>query len=145
MAVKAIPEGYSTVSPYLIVNGAAKVIDLLTQAFGGTEKFRMPKPDGSIGHAEVQLGDSVIMIADAAPPEFPAMPACVHVYVTDCDAVYKRALQFGAVSTREPADQFYGDRNAGVKDPGGNQWWISTHKEDLSPEEIEKRAKAAMK
>jgi uncharacterized glyoxalase superfamily protein PhnB len=143
MAVKPIPEGYSTVSPYLIVNGAAKVIDLLTQAFGATEKFRMPKPDGTIGHAEVTIGDSVIMLAEASP-EFPPMPACVHVYVTDVDAVYRRALQFGAASTREPADQFYGDRNAGVKDPGGNQWWISTHKEDLSPEEIERRAQAAM-
>ena len=145
MAVKPIPEGRNSVSPYLIVNQAAKVIELLTQAFDATELFRMPKPDGTIGHAEVKIGDSVVMIADASPPEIPPMPATVHVYVNDVDAVYRRAVRAGAESVREPADQFYGDRNAGVKDAGGNQWWISTHKEDLSPEEIERRAQAAAK
>jgi PhnB protein len=143
MTVKPIPEGHNTVSPYVIVRGAAEVIDLLTQAFGATELFRMPTPDGAIGHAEVRIGDSVVMLADASA-ENPPMPCTVHVYVTDVDAAYRRALRAGAVSLREPADQFYGDRNAGVTDAGGNRWWISTHKEDLSPDEIARRAKAAM-
>jgi len=142
MAVKPIPEGHNSVSPYLIVHGAAQVIELLTQAFDGTELFRMPTPDGTIAHAEVKIGDSVVMIADATA-EFPPSPATVHVYVNDVDAVYQRAVRAGAESVREPADQFYGDRNAAVKDAGGNQWFISTHKEDLSPEEIERRAQAA--
>jgi PhnB protein len=144
MSVKPIPEGHNSVSPYLIVHGVAKVIDLLTQAFDGTELFRMPKPDGTIGHAEVKIGDSVVMLGEASA-EFPPMPATVHVYVNDVDAVYRRAVRAGAESVRQPADQFYGDRNAAVKDAGGNCWFISTHKEDLSPEEIERRAQAAAK
>jgi uncharacterized glyoxalase superfamily protein PhnB len=144
MAVKPIPEGYSTVSPYLIGTDAAKTIDLLVRAFGATEQFRSLRPDGTVGHAEVKIGDSVIMIADAGP-EVPAMPATIHVYVPDVDASYRRAVAAGATSVREPADQFYGDRNAGVKDHAGNQWWIATHKEDLTPEEIQRRAQQAMK
>jgi uncharacterized glyoxalase superfamily protein PhnB len=144
MAVKPIPDGYHTVTPYLVVEGAAKLIDFLKQAFGAEEIFRMPGPGGQIGHAEVRIGDSVIMMSDATA-EYRPMPSMIHLYVNDADAFYKRALQAGATSLREPADQFYGDRTAGVKDPVGNQWYIATHKEDVSFEELEKRAKAAGK
>jgi uncharacterized glyoxalase superfamily protein PhnB len=144
MAAKPIPEGHSTVSPYLIVPGAAKVIDLLTQAFGAKELFRSERGQGVIAHAEVKIGDSVIMLSDASP-EFPAMPAMVHVYVQDVDAAYARAVRAGATSVREPSDQFYGDRSGGVKDSGGNVWWIATHKEDVSPDELARRAEQAMK
>jgi PhnB protein len=144
MAVKPIPDGYHTVTPYLTVRGAAKLIDLLKQTFGAVETERIAGPDGTIGHAEVRIGDSVVMLADATP-EFTPMPAMIHVYVNDVDAVYKRALQAGTISLREPTDQFYGDRSAGVKDFCGNHWWIATHKEDVPPEELKKRAEAAMK
>jgi len=143
MAVNPIPEGYHTVTPYIVVEGAAKLIDFLKQAFGAEETFRMPMPDGKIGHAELRIGDSIIMMGDAGP-EHPPMPTMLHLYVKDADAVYKRALQAGATSLREPADQFYGDRSGGVKDPVGNQWWIATHKEDVPPEELARRAQAAM-
>ena len=139
MAVNPIPDGYSAVSPYLIGAGAPKLIDLLVRAFAARETFRMNRPDGTVGHAEVKIGDSVIMIADASP-EAPAMPATIHVYVPDVDAAYRRALAAGATSVREPSDQLYGDRNAGVSDHCGNRWWIATHTEDLTPEEIERRA-----
>jgi len=143
MAVKAIPDEYHSVQPYLIVKGAAKLIDFMKETFGASEKMRMPGPDGSIGHAEVQIGDSVVMLADASEM-FPAMPATVLVYVEDCDGAYKRALAAGGQSEREPENQFYGDRSAGVRDASGNRWYIHTHVEDVSPEEMEKRAAAAM-
>jgi len=142
MAVKAIPDEYHSVQPYLIVKGAAKLIDFMKQAFGATEKMRMGGPDGTIGHAEVQIGDSVVMLADANEM-FPAMPATLLVYVEDCDAVYKRALAAGAKSERAPEDQFYGDRSAGVNDASGNRWYIHTHIEDVSPDELGRRAAAA--
>ena len=137
-----VPAGHNSVSPYLIIKEAGRVIDLLKQAFGATEVLNMSNPDGKIGHAEVRIGDSIIMLADANE-QFPASPATVHVYVPDIDAAYQRALRYGATSLREPSDQFYGDRTAGVKDASGNSWWIATHKEDLTPEEMTKRAKAA--
>ena len=143
MAVKAIPDEYHSVQPYLIVKGAAKLIDFMKETFGASEKMRMDGPDGSIGHAEVQIGDSVVMLADASEM-FPAMPATVLVYVEDCDGAYKRALAAGGQSEREPENQFYGDRSAGVHDASGNRWYIHTHVEDVSPEEMEKRAAAAM-
>jgi len=141
MAVKPIPEGYHTVTPYLAVKDAAGLLDFLKQAFGAEEQFRMDGPDGKVGHAEARLGDSIIMLGDA--PDQP-MPAQIHLYVEDCDATYKRALQAGGTSEREPADQFYGDRSAGVRDSFGNLWWLATHIEDVAPEEMEKRAQAAM-
>jgi uncharacterized glyoxalase superfamily protein PhnB len=144
MAVKPIPEGHNSVSPYLIVRGAAEVIDFLRQTFAAEELFSSKHPDGKVAHAEVKIGDSVIMIAEATN-EFPALQAMIHVYVSDVDGAYQRAVRAGGESLREPADQFYGDRSAGVKDRSGNMWWISTHKEDLSPAEIAKRAAAAMK
>ena len=141
-AVKPIPEGYRTVTPYLVARNLTKLIEFLKQAFGATEKFRSTGPDGAIRHAEVQIGDSMVMMAEARA-EFPPMPCAIYLYVNDTDATYKRALQAGATSVMEPADQFYGDRNAGVKDFAGNQWWIGTHIEDVSPDEVAKRAQAA--
>jgi len=140
--VKPIPDGYHSLTPFLIVEGAPALIDFAKQAFGAEETFRMPRPGGQIMHAEMRIGDSMMMLSDASP-ENPPMPAMIHLYVEDADAIYKRALQAGASSIREPADQFYGDRSAGVKDKFGNQWWLATHIEDVPPEEMEKRAAAA--
>ena len=142
---KPIPEGYHTVTPYILVQGAEKLIDFMKRAFNARETERYSMPDGSIGHAEVRIGDSVIMIADAQGEEYKPMAAGIHLYVEDCDATYKRAIEAGATSVREPVDQFYGDRSAGVNDQFGNKWWIATHKEDLSNEEIAKRMEEAMK
>ncbi|MGH7391952.1 MAG: VOC family protein [Candidatus Rokuibacteriota bacterium] len=141
MAVKKIPDGYHTVTPYLVVHGAAKVLDFAKQAFGAKEVERMARPDGTIMHAEMKIGDSIVMMGEASSEHAP-MPAMLHVYVDDADAIYKRALQAGATSVKEPADQFYGDRSGGVKDTAGNQWWIATHKEDVPPDEMKRRAEA---
>jgi PhnB protein len=135
MPVTPIPEGYNSVSPYIIVQGAERLIELLKRTFDAEERERLTQPDGSIAHAEVKIGDSIVMIADAGV-EYAPMPSRFHVYVPDVDAAYKRALQAGATSEREPADQFYGDRESGVIDPFGNTWWIGTHIEDVSPEEL---------
>jgi uncharacterized glyoxalase superfamily protein PhnB len=143
MAVTPIPAGFHTVTPYLVVQGAAKLIDFLKQAFDAKEIMRMPLPDGTIMHAEVKIGDSIVMMGDARG-EMKPMPAAIYLYVNDADATYQRALRAGATSTMEPADQFYGDRNAGVKDPVGNQWWIGTHIEDVPPDELARRAEAYM-
>jgi len=142
MAVNPIPEGYRTVTPYLVVDGATNVLDFVKQVFGAEEKLRMDAPDGKIGHAEVQIGDSIVMMGDAGA-ENPAMPAMIHLYVDDCDATYERALAAGAKSEREPTDQFYGDRSAGVRDAAGNLWWIATHVEDVPEEEMAKRIEEA--
>jgi PhnB protein len=144
MDVKPIPDGYHSVTPYLIVEGADRLIDFVTQAFDAKEAERMTRADGSIGHAEVRIGDSVVMLSEARD-EWKPMPAALYLYVPDTDAVYHRALEAGASSLMEPADQFYGDRNAGVKDPVGNLWWIGTRKEDVPREELERRAAANMK
>jgi PhnB protein len=144
MAVKPIPDGYHTVTPYLVVPRVAELIDFLKQAFGAEEMFRMPRPDGAIAHAEVRIGDSMVMMGEPMG-QFQPMLAMIHLYVDDADTMYKRALEAGATSVREPTDQFYGDRTAGVKDPAGNQWWIATHKEDVAPDELARRAEAAMK
>ena len=139
-----IPEGYHTVTPYLIVHGVPKLIDFLVVAFGAKERLRMDNPDGSVSHAELELGDSVIMMGEASA-EWNPLPGSIHLYVDDTDALYGRALKAGATSVREPADQFYGDRSAGVKDASGNYWWLATHVEDVPPEEMERRAKAQAK
>jgi len=149
MAVKPIPEGYHSVTPYLVVQGAAQLIDFLKQAFDAKETERMAQPDGTIAHAEVRIGDSVVMMADppgadASAQGFGPMPAMIHLYVNDADAAYKRALTAGADSLEEPADQFYGDRRAGVRDRFGNLWYIATHKEDVTPEEMRRRSEASM-
>lgn len=142
MAVKAIPDGYHSITPYLTVEGAARLIDFLKEAFDAEVRFQMLHPDGSIGHAEVKIGDSLIMLGEARA-ECQPMPTALYLYVNDTDDVYRRALAAGATSVMEPADQFYGDRNAGVKDSAGNSWWIATHVEDVAPEELKRRAEAA--
>ena len=144
MAVKPVPDGYHTVTPYLTVRGVPKLIDFLKQAFEAREIERMAQPDGTIRHAEVRIGNSVVMMSEAGGEREP-MPGAIYLYVNDTDALYTRALQAGATSLMEPADQFYGDRSAGVRDPSGNHWWIATHQEDVPPEELKRRAEAAMK
>jgi PhnB protein len=144
MAVKPIPDGFHTVTPHLTVQGASKLVEFLMQAFEAKELFRMAHPDGTLMHAEVKIGDSIVMMGEAKG-ECKPMPCSLYVYVDDADAIYKRALQAGATSTMEPGDQFYGDRTAGVKDPSGNQWMIATHREDVPPEELRRRAEAMMK
>lgn len=144
MPVNYIPEGYHTATPYLVVPGVAKLIDFLKQAFGAEERERMAQPDGRIMHAEVKIGNSIIMMGEPSA-EMEAMPAMIYLYVPDADTAYKRALQAGAKSVMEPADQFYGDRSGGVEDASGNKWWVATHKEEISREEMGRRAEAAMK
>ena len=139
MAVQPIPEGYSTVTPYLIVEGADTLLDFVKRAFGAEQRFRMDRADGTVGHAEVTIGNSVVMLAEAGE-EWTAMPGGIHLYVEDCDTTYGRALDAGATSLQEPANQFYGDRSGGVRDPAGNVWWITTHVEDVPPDELERRA-----
>jgi len=141
--VKPVPDGYHSVQPYLIFDGAAAAIAFYVQAFGATERFRMPGKDGRIGHAEIQIGDSTIMLADEAPPmdafspeHFGGSPVSLLIYTADCDAVYAQALAAGAKSIREPADQPYGDRMSGVKDPFGYKWYIATHIKNMSNEEL---------
>lgn len=143
MAVQPIPAGFHSITPYLIVPGIAKLVEFLRQAFGAEEVHPiMKRPDGTVMHAELRVGDSVVMMGEPMG-NFQAMPCMLYLYVPDVDATYRRALAAGAVSLQEPADQFYGDRNAGVRDPSGNLWWIGTHKEDVPPEELRRRAQAA--
>lgn len=139
--VKAVPEGYHTVCPYIVVSGVSKLIDFVKQVFGATEVYVSRRPDGTVGHAEVKIGDSIVMMGEGA--NIKSFPAMLHLYMEDCDAVYRRAMEAGAKSVREPSDQPYGDRTAGVEDAFGNQWYIATHIEDVSSEELEWRMKAA--
>ena len=148
--VKSIPEGYHSITPYLYIKGAASAIDYYKKAFGATELLRMPGPDGKIGHAEIKIGDSPIMMADEnaeigalSPQTIGGTPMSIMIYVEDVDTVFNQAIAAGGEQIRPVADQFYGDRTGGLKDPFGFQWWIATHVEDVSPEEMEKRAKAA--
>jgi PhnB protein len=142
--VKPIPEGFHTVTPYLVVEGAARLLEFLKRAFGAQElEPPSTRPDGTILHAAVRIGDSPVMLAEASEPWKP-MPTGIYLYVEDTDATYRRALEAGGTSLMEPADQFYGDRNAGVKDPSGNFWWISTHVEDVPPEEMKRRHEAML-
>lgn len=144
MAVKPIPEGFHTVTPYLMVQEASKLIDFLKQAFEAEEIYRQNMPDGTVMHAQLRIGDSMLMMSDATSQHKP-MPSMIYLYVEDVDAVYNRALKAGATSLRKPTDEFYGDRSGGVKDQFGNQWRIGTHIEDVPPEEMEKRAEELMK
>ena len=137
MSVKPIPDGVSRVSPYLIVKDVIKTIDFLKEVFGAEEIERMTLPDGTVNHGSVRIGDSVIMMG--ANPQSPPMPAMLYVYVEDTDSTYKRAIKAGGESIMEPVNQFYGDRNAAVKDSDGIQWWIATHVEDVSAEEMQRR------
>ncbi|MEU5920664.1 VOC family protein [Streptomyces sp. NPDC047141] len=151
MTVAPIPEGYPRVTPYLCVDGAAAAIDFYVAVFGATERMRMPAPDGTIGHAELELGNSLIMLAD----EFPGMnfrspkavggtPVTLHVYVEDVDAVFADALARGARELSPVKNEFYGDRTGQFEDPFGHRWNLSTHVEDMTPEEMERRAVEAM-
>jgi PhnB protein len=149
--VKPVPDGYPQVIPYLSVDGAAAAIDFYIKVFGATEKVRMPGPDGTIGHAELQIGDSLVMLADAmpdmggkTPTALGGTPFTMMVYIEDVDTVFDRAIEAGASPEGEVEDQFYGDRAGRFVDPFGHKWFIATHVEDISPEEMEKRAAKAM-
>ena len=143
MPVKSKPDNYHSVTPYLVVDGAVRLIDFATSVFGAQETERVDAPEGRIGHAELRIGDSLVMLADGHGGREP-MPCMLHLYVDDADATYQRALAAGATSLEPPADKFYGDRGALVRDPCGNLWWIATHIEDVPPDELHRRAAAAM-
>jgi PhnB protein len=141
---KAIPDGYHSLTPYLIVNGGAKALDFYKKAFGAEELFRMPMPDGRVGHAEMRIGDSIFMLAD----EFPERgirapsgnpPVQLMIYCDDVDSVWKRSLAAGGTELRPVQNQFYGDRSGTLTDPFGHQWTVATHVEDVPPAEMERR------
>jgi uncharacterized glyoxalase superfamily protein PhnB len=140
MTVKAIPDGYHSVTPYLTVRGANKVIDFLKSAFGGKLSHEaIKRPDGSIMHAQVVIGDSRIMVAEESEMA-KATTSTLYLYVPDVDNVYRQAVKAGGQTIMEPMDMFYGDRSGGVKDPSGNSWFIATHKEDVGAQDLQKRA-----
>jgi uncharacterized glyoxalase superfamily protein PhnB len=138
--MKAIPEGYHTITPYFSVQGAPALIEFLKQAFDAQEIERHAMPDGTIVNSQLIVGDSMVLVAEAPKDNRKLMPAMFYMYVDDVDAVYQKAVQAGGTSIMEPADQFYGDRSGAVEDVAGNQWWIATHKEDMSSEELTRRA-----
>ncbi len=147
MPIKSIPEGFHTVTPYLSISNAAEAIAFYKKAFAASEVFRLPTPSGEIGHAEILIGNSHLMIADpcdesptSSPDELKASTVSIHLYVEDVDAFFARAIAAGATELRPVADQFYGDRMGTLKDPFGHIWSIGTHIEDLTPEEIAQRA-----
>ena len=144
-----IPEGYPRVSPYLIVDGASAAIDFYVQVLGAKERMRMEGPDGTVGHAELTIGDSVVMLADGHsavdardPRDIGGTPVLLHTYVEDVDAVFERAVQAGAKELRAIKDMFYGDRSGEFEDPFGHRWSIASHVEDVSPDEMARRAAA---
>jgi PhnB protein len=146
-----IPANYPRVMPYLIVDGAASAIDFYCSVLGVKERMRMAGPNGRVGHAELELGDSLIMLADEnpemdirGPSSIGGTPVSLHVYVEDCDATFERAINAGAKQLRAVEDQFYGDRSGRFEDPFGHRWDVSTHVEDVSPQEMSERAAAAM-
>lgn len=141
MAVNPIPAGYHTVTPYLVVRGVPSLIEFVQQTFDAQEIVRMARPDGIVMHAEVRIGDSMVMMGEHTGDSEPKT-AMLYVYVEDVDTVYQRAVAAGGVSISEPANQFYGDRHGGVKDAFGNQWWIATHVEDVPPDEMARRSAA---
>ena len=150
MPVKPIPEGYHSVTPYLIIRGAADAIEFYKNAFGAVELFRFPAPGGKIGHAEIKVGDSPIMLADEypdmgykGPQSIGGSPVSLMMYLEDVDSVFNRAVEAGATVKEAVQDKFYGDRTGTVIDPFGHIWHIATHKEDVSMDEMERRAKAA--
>jgi PhnB protein len=143
---KPIPVGYQNVTPYLIVKGAAAAIDFYKNAFGATEIMRMPMPDGRVGHAELRIGDSVLMLADEFPEAEAMSPSTLGgttvglmIYVDDADIIFNKAISMGGKVKKPMADQFYGDRNGTLEDPWGHKWTIATHVEDVAPEEMERR------
>lgn len=142
MPVQPIPEGQQSVTPYLVVRDAASLIAFLKRAFEAEELARHARPDGTIMHAQIKIGSSIIMMGEPMGDQ-ELMPAMLHLYVEAVDEVYQKALDAGATSIMEPTDQFYGDRSGGITDTHGNQWWIGTHIEDVSKEEMAKRMAAA--
>jgi PhnB protein len=150
MPVKPIPDGYRSVTPYLALKQAADAIEFYRRAFGAKERMRIAAPGGKVGHAELEIGDSVIMLADEfgemefrGPASLGGTSVSLHLYVKDVDASFRKATAAGAKVLREVEDQFYGDRTGSVRDPFGHVWHLATHKEDLSREELERRAKDA--
>jgi len=147
--VKPIPDGYPQLTPYLCVDGAAAAIDFYSNVFGATERMRMPSPGGKIGHAELEIGDSLIMLADEhpemgirGPKSIGGTPVTISLYVEDVDGVFEKAVKAGATAVRAIEDQFYGDRSGQLEDPFGHRWSVSTHIEDVPPDEMAKRAAA---
>jgi PhnB protein len=147
--VKPVPEGYRSVTPYMIVDGAARALDFYARVFGAQERMRMPAPGGRVGHAEIRIGDSVIMLADEhpemgarAPGHYGGSPVSIHLYVPDVDATVRAAATAGAKVIRAVQDQFYGDRSGTIEDPFGHHWHVATHKEDVGAEEMARRAAA---
>jgi PhnB protein len=148
--VRPIPEGYHTATPYLICKGAAGAIEFYKKAFGAVELMRMPMPDGKLGHAEIKIGDSVIMLADEfpdnnsySPQHFGGTPVSVLLYVEKVDVVFQQAVSAGAKVIRSPQDMFYGDRTSWVTDPFGHSWYIHTHVKDVSAEEMAQASQGA--
>jgi PhnB protein len=146
--VKPVPEGHRTVTPYLAVKNAAKALEFYQRAFGAIERYKLMMPDGRVGHAEIQLGDSLIMLSDEfpeyggkAPDTLGGSPVSLHLYVDDVDAFVKKALDAGAKERKPVVDQFYGDRSGQLEDPFGHLWKVATHKEDITPEEMQKRVR----
>jgi uncharacterized glyoxalase superfamily protein PhnB len=151
MATKPIPEGYHTISPSLTIDGAAEAIEFYKRAFGATERSRMPTPDGKVAHAEIEIGDSIVMLNDPfpqssvkPPKELGGTSVSLFLYVEDVDSVVQDAIDAGATVTMPVEDQFWGDRFGTVADPFGHHWGIATHKEDLTPDEIAERGREAM-
>jgi PhnB protein len=152
MAVKAIPDGYHSVTPYLIVKGADRAIEFYKKAFGAALRMRMDGPNGTVGHAEIEIDGSAVMLADEfpdmgfrSPQSLGGAGVSLHLYVRDVDACFDKAVAAGAKELRPVQDQFYGDRSGTMEDPFGHVWTVSTHKEDLSADEIRRRAEAVMK
>ena len=143
MPVKAIPEGYHTVTPLMSVKGAARLIDFMKKAFGATEIYRFPAPDGSVMHAEMKIGDSIVMLGEAMTGAS-HMTVSLYLYMQDVEAVYRAAVEAGGESLEGPTNQFWGDRVASIKDFAGNKWTIATHVEDVSADELARRAQQVM-
>jgi uncharacterized glyoxalase superfamily protein PhnB len=139
MKIKPIPDGYHTITPFLSVHGVAQVIEFLKKAFNAEEIEKYTRPDGSVVNAEIKIGNSMVMLSEKAKDQ-KVFPAMLYMYVENVDSVYLQAIQSGGKAIMEPMDQFYGDRSGGVEDAAGNQWWIATRKENISTEELSKRA-----
>ena len=147
--VKPIPDGHRTVAPYLAIKNAGGALEFYRNAFGAIETYKLVVPDGRVGHAEIRLGDSLIMLSDEfpefggkAPEALGGSPVSIHLYVDDVDAFFKRALAAGARERKPVEDQFYGDRSGQLEDPFGHLWWVATHKEDVAPAEMQQRVRA---
>jgi PhnB protein len=142
-SVKPIPTGFHTVTPYLVTSEAGKVVDFLKRGLGAVEQSMLRLPEGKIGHTQLKIGDSLVMLTEACA-EMPAQPVTFYLYVEDCDASWRQAVSAGGIKVSEPQDQFYGDRAGAVKDAGGNTWWVATHREEVDDQEIARRMQAKL-